>query len=278
MGSISVTNTRAPYERRDSAHYGTHQRTSISKTLCTHSLSDITKASNDSNLSGKHDIGRTFDTVDERLTASIVVVELGLGDRVVDIDGGNLELTLTERLVEVVNTGRGLLRDTADVLEVLGVLFVNHRSEITTVVEDHVERLSVGEGSQSLLNAPGVLFLGLALPGKDGDTSRGDGSGSMVLGREDVLLKGKFWTIIPLYRRTQDDQVTSAPRQVKVSMRTAVWMVLGAIRHPQKRSMMNTHVEAASDAGTLQRLLTLVLFADVHETRHLILKKQAQIS
>lgn len=27
-------------------------------------------------------------------------------------------------------------------------------------------------------------------------------------------------------RRTQDDQVTSAPRAVKVSMRTAVWMVL----------------------------------------------------
>lgn len=51
---------------------------------------------------------------------------------------------------------------------------MNHVGEITSVVEDHVEGLASGEGSQGLLNTPEVFLLGLALPGKDGDTGRGD--------------------------------------------------------------------------------------------------------
>jgi hypothetical protein len=47
--------------------------------------------------------------------ATHVVVKLGLGDRVVDVDGGDLELAVAESLVEVVDTGGGLLRDTLDV-------------------------------------------------------------------------------------------------------------------------------------------------------------------
>lgn len=43
-------------------------------------LSDITEASNDGNLTGDHDIGGTLDTVDQGLTATVKVVELGLGD------------------------------------------------------------------------------------------------------------------------------------------------------------------------------------------------------
>lgn len=45
---------------------------------------------------------------------------------------------------------------------------------------------TVREGSERLLNAPLVLLLGLALPGEDGDTGGGDGSGGVVLGGEDV--------------------------------------------------------------------------------------------
>ncbi len=43
-----------------------------------------------------------------------VVVELGLCDGVVDVDGWDLEFTITESLVKVVNTGSGLLRNTSD--------------------------------------------------------------------------------------------------------------------------------------------------------------------
>ena len=37
-----------------------------------------------------------------------------------------------------------------------------------------------------MLDAPGVLLLGLTLPGKDRDTGSSDSSGGVVLGREDV--------------------------------------------------------------------------------------------
>ena len=52
----------------------------------------------------------------------------------------------------------------------------------------------------------------------------------MVLGGENVLngigdKLGHFFLHV-VQTRTQDDQVTSAPRAVNVSMRTAVWMVL----------------------------------------------------
>jgi len=80
----------------------------------THSLSDVTVTGNNSDLTSEHDIGSTLDTVDEGLSASVKVVELGLGNGVVDVDGGDLELALLVELVEVVNTGGGLLGDTVD--------------------------------------------------------------------------------------------------------------------------------------------------------------------
>ena len=140
----------------------------------TYTLADITEASNNGDLTSEHDIGRTLDTIDERLAAAVEVVELRLSDGVVDVDGGNLELALTHHAVEVVHTSRCLLGETTDVREVLGVLLVDKAGEITSVVEDHVEGLVAGEGAERLLDAPEVLLLGLALPCEDGDTSRSD--------------------------------------------------------------------------------------------------------
>src|SRR5688572_32749621 len=37
-------------------------------------------------LAGDHDVGRALDAVDQRLAAAVEVVELRLGDRIVDID------------------------------------------------------------------------------------------------------------------------------------------------------------------------------------------------
>lgn len=130
------------------------------------SLSDVSETGDDGDLSGEHDVGGTLDAVDKGLAATVlngngwgtlacwtddhtpeancthVVVELGLGDRVVDVDGGDLELAVTESLVEVVDTGGGLLRDTADVGEVLRELLVDHGGKVSSVIEDHVEGLA----------------------------------------------------------------------------------------------------------------------------------------
>jgi hypothetical protein len=81
----------------------------------TYAFADITKASNNSNLASKHDVSGALDTIDKRFAASVVVVKFGLGDGVVDVDSRDLEFTFTEGLVEVVDTGRGLLGETPDI-------------------------------------------------------------------------------------------------------------------------------------------------------------------
>jgi hypothetical protein len=149
-------------------------------------LTDITETGDNGDLTSDHDIGGTLDTVDERLAAAVEVVELGLGDGVVDVDGGDKETLVLEHLVEVVDTGGGLLGDTVAVLEHLRVLLVDKGGKITAVVEDQVERLARGERGELLLEAPLVLLLGLTLPGEDGGTTGGNGSSGVVLGGEDV--------------------------------------------------------------------------------------------
>ena len=205
--------------------------------LTTYALSDIAVTSNDDNLSSKHDVCGTLNTVDKGLAASIVVVELALGDGVVDIDGGDLELALPVHTVEVVNTGGGLFGETPDSGKELWVFFVNEGGEITTVVENQVQRLAAVETLDRLVNTPEVFLLGLALPGEDGNACNGNGSSGMVLGGEDVL-RGDQIRIQrrpgEKKKRTQEDQVTSAPRAVRVSIKTAVWMVM--CKHPAIRA------------------------------------------
>lgn len=140
---------------------GTHGVQGVGATLA-----DVTVTSNDGDLTSDHDIGGTLDTVDEGLTAAVQVVELGLGNAVVDVDGGDLELALLHHTVEVVDTGGGLLGDTVAVLEHLGELGVDESGKVTTVVEDEVELLAILEGKELLLQAPLVLLLGLTLPGE----------------------------------------------------------------------------------------------------------------
>ena len=149
-------------------------------------LTDITVTGDNTDLTSDHDIGGTLDTIDEGLTATVQVVELGLGDTVVDVDGRDLEGTLLQHAVKVVDTGGGLLGDTVAALELLGELLVDEGGEVTTVIEDQVELLAILEGAELLLETPLVLLLGLTLPGEDGDTGGGDSGGSVVLGGEDV--------------------------------------------------------------------------------------------
>ena len=82
--------------------------------MITYAFANITKASDNCNLASKHDIGSTLNTVHERLAAAVVVVKLGLGHGVVDVDGRNLELAITEHLVEMMDTGGRLFRQTAN--------------------------------------------------------------------------------------------------------------------------------------------------------------------
>ena len=149
------------------------------------SLADVPVSGDAGDLTGDHDVGSALDAVDERLPAAVEVVELGLGDRVVDVDGGDLELALLVELVQVVDSGGGLLGTSLDAGQEVGVLGVDEVGQISSIIEDHVEGLTVWE-EDGLLDAPKILLVGHSLPGVDWDAGGGNSGGSVILKSERV--------------------------------------------------------------------------------------------
>ena len=118
-------------------------------------LADISIAGDHRDLASQHHVSGALDTVDKGLPAAIQVVELRLGDGVVDVDGGDLESSRLGHLVKVMHAGGGLLGNTLDAFQVLRVLLMDKVGQVASVVEDHVEGLTIWE-DDSLLNAPDV--------------------------------------------------------------------------------------------------------------------------
>ena len=77
-------------------------------------FADVAVAADKGLLAGEHDVSGAHDAVGEGVLAAVQVVELGLGDAVVDVDGGEHEFAGLLHLVETVDAGGGLLRDALD--------------------------------------------------------------------------------------------------------------------------------------------------------------------
>ncbi len=142
-------------------------------------LADVAVAGDDGDLAADEDVGGAVEAVEDAVAAAVLVVELGLGDRVVDVDRREEQVTGLGQLVEPVDAGGGLLGDALDLggdagpllvvgghgapdegledVELLGVLLgvrrhlagrlpllalVDEHRGVATVVEDHV-----GEGA-----------------------------------------------------------------------------------------------------------------------------------
>ena len=180
----------------------------------------VAVAQHHADLAGDHHVGGALDAVEERFAAAVEVVELGLGHRVVDVDGGEGQLAALFHLIKTVDAGGGLLGDALDVLENIGVpvgafgqtrldggvehLFffaggvVEHRwiglglgaqveqqGGVAPVVEDHVGGAAVVPFHDAVGELP-VLFQALALVGEHRNSLGGDGGGGVILGGEDV--------------------------------------------------------------------------------------------
>lgn len=202
-------------------------------------LADVAISGNNSSLTSNHNVCGALDSINKGLTAAVKVVELRLRDAVVDIDGRNLELTLGHHFVEVVHSSSGLLRETEAVFEKFGVLFVNKRGEITAIVKNEVQLASIVESVELLLDAPEILLLSLAFPGKNRNASSSNSSSSVVLSRVDVA---------------------GGPGDLSAETDERL----------DKNGGLNGHVEATSNAGALEGLRGSVLLAGLHETRHLV--------
>lgn len=79
------------------------------------SLSDVSVSGDNGRLSGDHNVRSALDTVQQGLAASVQVIKLGLGDRIVHVDRGELELSLLHAAVQVVDSSGGLLGQTYSV-------------------------------------------------------------------------------------------------------------------------------------------------------------------
>ena len=113
---------------------------------------------------------------------------------------------------------------------------VEKQGGVPTVVEDHVRVPAVGP-LEDLVGELPVLLERFALVGKNGNTGRGDGGGGVILGREDVARGPANLGTESLERLDQDGR-------------------------------LDGHVQAAGDAGALERLLGGELFADGHQAGH----------
>ena len=79
-------------------------------------FADVAVTADAGDLAGDHHVGGALDAVGERFAAAVEVVELGLGDGVVDVDGGHEQLALLQHLVEAMHAGGGFLGNAFPIL------------------------------------------------------------------------------------------------------------------------------------------------------------------
>ncbi|MNI29612.1 hypothetical protein D3C73_834320 [compost metagenome] len=183
-------------------------------------LADVAVTADDGNLAGHHHVGAAANAVDQRFLAAILVVELRLCDRVVDVDRREGQQTLLGEFVETVNACRGFFGDALDCVALLGeparrslealvdlrkqdLFFFRTRigknilagfgasaeqdvhGGITAIIEDHVGATAIGP-LEDLVGIFPVLGERFTLDREDRDAGGSDGRSSVVLGGEDV--------------------------------------------------------------------------------------------
>lgn len=109
-GANSVA-LHAGLESADGVDLGNVNNTAVGAHGSGAPLSDISVSADDGLLAGHHNIRGAHDTIRERVLAPVKVVELRLGDRVVDIDGREEEGSLLLHGVQPVHSRGSLLGD-----------------------------------------------------------------------------------------------------------------------------------------------------------------------
>ena len=251
-------------------------------------LADVAVAADDRDLAAEHDVGGAHQAVDERVPAAVEVVELALGDAVVDVDGGEEKRAGLLHLVEAMHAGGGLLADALAVLGDLGPavggffhglgqeleddrpffvvvvggdgdlagLFVfdalvDQEGGVAAVVDDLVGPAAVAE-VEGAFGTPPVFFEGFAFPGEDGDAA-GIGGGAAGFRPADSQRGGGMVL--------GAEDVAGAPAHVGAEGRQRL----------DEDGGLDGHVQAAHDPQTLERLLGGVFVADRHQAGHFLL-------
>src|SRR5581483_9268010 len=98
----------------DRIDFGDHDAAAGLAQRSRRALADVAEARNHRYLARHHHVGAAADAVDQRFTAAVEVVELRLGDTVVDVDGGPQQRPGLLHVVETVHAGGGFFGNTQD--------------------------------------------------------------------------------------------------------------------------------------------------------------------
>ena len=118
------------------------------------------------------------------MTRSVDVVEVPLGDGVVDGDDGVAQVAGGGHGSQAVHAGGRFFGTTDDALSVFGLVTVNANDEVGSVVKG--ER---GLELEGLVDAPVEVLGGLTVPSVNGVTFAGKPGSNFVLGRERVAAR-----------------------------------------------------------------------------------------
>ena len=199
-------------------------------------LAHLAITGHDADLAGHHHVRGPLDAVQQGFADAVEVVELALGDRIVDVDGGHLEHAFFLPLIQPVHPGGGLLGQAADIRQHFRVLLVHHRGQVAAVVQQQVGAFAAGP-FQGLLDAPPVFLIALALPGEHRRALHRQRGGRVILG-------GKNIARTPAHLRAQ--------------------VLQGFHQH----GGLDGHVDASGDAGAAEGLLSGIFFPQRHQSRH----------
>ena len=237
-------------------------------------FADVSVATDNGDFTRDHNVEGTIQSVDKGVAATVEVVELSFGDRVIHIEGGNEKFSDLLQFVEAVNTRSGFLGDAFPLLdesmENIGmfgmnlfekvfddffflaragcvdptvavfefITFVKEESDVASVIDDELgsESLGVEDGFPS---AVPVLLKSFPFPSENGNTRCGDGGGRLILGGENIAAR---------------------PTNIGPELDERF----------DQNSSLNRHVEGARDANTGEGLALGILFANGHETGHFL--------
>ena len=252
-------------------------------------LTNITVSSNDDFFTGNHDIGGSHDTIWKRVLATVDVIELLLGDGVVNVDGSEEELALGGHLVESGNTGGGLLGDTNESLGHLGpFLGETGLDSVSDDSENLLELEVVGAVWVWELTGLGEVSLGLdtLVDEKSGITSViNENIWSISIwprkhsvGAVPVLLEGLTLPGEDVGGLSLDDGSGGVVLGGEDVARSPSDLSTESLECLDEDTSLDGHVEGSGDLGALEDLLWAVLGSDAHETWHLDLSEGELLS
>jgi len=247
-------------------------------------LTDITITADDDALTGDHHVSGTHDTIGQRVTATINVIELGLGDRVVDVDGREEEVASLGHLVKTVDTGGGLLRDTDDVLAHAGPESGVLLDGVADQTKNDLElRILSGAGvREGLVGGEGGLSLDTLVNEESGITTVIEdhvgetlsiGPDESLVSAPPVLLKGLTLPGKDSRGLGLSDSGGSVVLGGEDVARAPADLGTKLVEGLNQHTSLNGHVERTRDTGTLKRLRGTELLAAGHETGHLNLSE-----